>query len=123
MRSSSDDRSSGGEDTFERLELLKRAGRVDGGAVLSGPLLAAGNAWAREIETTLSVWYLSQSPAEIKAVQAYSKAYGTQQGVSVKMAPYTFDAINKAMPLALRSHRGPDVAYTNPGPDNTVKFG
>jgi ABC-type glycerol-3-phosphate transport system substrate-binding protein len=112
----------GAVDAYERLEFLKRAGRLAGGALMAGPLVGAGTAWAAE-QVTLSVWYLSQSPAEIKAVEAYSTRYGKAHGIDVNMSPYTFDGINKAMPLALRSGRGPDVAYTNPGLDYTVKFG
>jgi raffinose/stachyose/melibiose transport system substrate-binding protein len=118
----SNDAAPGALDAYERLEFLKRAGRLAGGAVLAGHLVTAGSALAAE-KLTLSVWYLSQSPAEIKAVEAYSKRYANANGLDVDMSPYTFDGINKAMPLALRSRRGPDVAYTNPGIDNTVKFG
>ena len=112
-----------GQDLLHRLELLKRAGRMAGGAALAAPLLGAGTAWARNQGTTLTVWYLSQNPAEIKAVQAYSKKYASANDVGVKVDPYTFDALNKALPLALRSKRGPEVAYASPGTDSTVKYG
>jgi raffinose/stachyose/melibiose transport system substrate-binding protein len=113
-----------GESNIDRRDFLKRVGVIVGGmGIASSPLLRAGSAFAAESGGSLGVWYLSQSPAEIKLVQGFSNAFGRRAGLAVKVAPYGYDAFNKAFPLALRAGKGPDVAYAAPGKDTTVKFG
>ena len=100
---------------FGRGELLKR-GAVLGASVGLAPLLRATDALgAVDAGKTLTVWYLSQSPAEIKLVKSLLDGYGKQHGVKVAFTPYGFDAENKALALALSAHTGPDLAYASPG--------
>lgn len=113
-----------GESNIDRRDFLRRAGIVVGGlGIASSALFRAGAALGAESADSFAVWYLSQSPAEIKLVQQFSEAFGREAGTSVKVSPYGFDAFNKAFPLALRAGKGPDVAYASPGKDTTVKFG
>ena len=98
-----------------RRELLKR-GALAGAAIGFAPLLHASEALGMTASsTTLQVWYLSQSPAEIKLIRSLLNSYGTQRGVKIGFTPYGYDAMNKALALALAGHTGPDLAYASPG--------
>ena len=64
----------------------------------------------------LEVWFLSQSPEEIKLIEGLSAKFGEKHpGVSVTVSAYGYDEMNKTLKLALDGGIGPDVAYCSPG--------
>ena len=67
-------------------------------------------------EVTLNVWFLSQSPEEIKLMETFAEKFSTNHpGVKVVLTPYGYDDFIKTMKLALDSGTGPDVAYSATG--------
>lgn len=64
----------------------------------------------------LTVWYLSESPDEIKLVQGLTdKFVKSRPGLTIEFMPYTFDEIIKNSKLACDSRTMPDVSYNNAG--------
>lgn len=105
-----------------RAELLQRGALLGAGIGLA-PLLRAGDALgASAADDSLTVWYLSGSPQEIKLVKGQFASYGKRRGVKVSFSPYSYDASNKALSLALPAGKGPDLAYASPGPTWATKW-
>ncbi|NIM93779.1 MAG: extracellular solute-binding protein [Anaerolineales bacterium] len=68
-------------------------------------------------EVQLEVWVLSQSPEEIENFETMSEVFAeSHPGVSVVVSPYSWEAFNNTIKLALDSGTGPDLAYGQPGP-------
>jgi len=111
---------------YGRREFLGRTGKVVAATALagsfSGVARAAGAARSRVASKTLNVWYLTGSPEETKYITSATAMWGGHHGVKTSVTPYDFDPMNRALKLALSSHRGPDVAYANPSPDDEFVY-
>lgn len=68
-------------------------------------------------EITLEVWVLSQSPEEIQNFEDMAAVFAEDYpGLTVVISPYSWEAFNNTIKLALDSGTGPDLAYGQPGP-------
>jgi raffinose/stachyose/melibiose transport system substrate-binding protein len=111
-------------DQYGRSEFLRRAGAtVVGASVGLGALRAAAPAFGGAAASkTLTTWYLTGSPTELQYITALSNQFGKKHGLKTSVTPYDFDPMNRALKLALSAHRGPDVAYGNPSPDDQFVY-
>ena len=111
-------------DQYGRKEFLRRAGAAAvGTSVGLGALRAAAPAFGSAAASkTLTTWYLTGSPTELQYITALSNEYGKKHGLKIPVTPYDFDPMNRALKLALSAHRGPDVAYANPSPDDQYVY-
>jgi raffinose/stachyose/melibiose transport system substrate-binding protein len=68
-------------------------------------------------EVELDVWVLSQSPEEIQNFEDMAAVFAEDYpGLTVVISPYSWEAFNNTIKLALDSGTGPDLAYGQPGP-------
>lgn len=70
-------------------------------------------------ETSLAVWYLSQSPEELGLIRDMNGVFeGEHDGVTIEFSAYGFEDMNNTLRLGLDGGVGPDVAYASPGPSH-----
>lgn len=109
---------------YRRSEFLRRAGATAVGASFGlGALRAAAPAFASAAASkTLTTWYLTGSPSEVQYITALTNQFGKAHNLKTTVTPYDFDPMNRTLKLALSAHRGPDVAYANPSPDDQFVY-
>jgi len=112
---------------YGRRAFLGRTGKLIAGAALAGSFadVASASGFLKGSEAAtgkLDVWYLTGSPQETKYVTHLTSMYGGHHALKTSVTPYDYDPMNRALKLALSSHRGPDVAYANPSPDDEFVY-
>ena len=112
---------------YGRREFLGRTGKVIAAATLAGSFSgiarAAGAASSRSAAAKkFEVWYLTGSPQETKYITGATNIFGRKHSLKTSVTPYDYDPMNRALKLALSSHRGPDVAYANPSRDDEFVY-
>jgi raffinose/stachyose/melibiose transport system substrate-binding protein len=112
---------------YGRREFLGRTGKIAAAAALTGSFAGAARAAGGALSSSaasdkLEVWYLTGSPIETKYITSLTAMYGGHHRLKTSVTPYDYDPMNRALKLALSSHRGPDVAYGNPSPDDEFVY-
>jgi raffinose/stachyose/melibiose transport system substrate-binding protein len=95
---------------------------VVGAATLSIAVLGAG-ASAQDEAVSLDYWYQSSGPEGLAVHEAAAQAYmDAHPGVTVTVTPYSFDDLQRILPVTLDGGTGPDVGSISWGAQATDLF-